>query len=234
MKAGVIVFPGSNCDRDCIDAAERIMGWHAVPCWHGNDLPAGLDLVILPGGFSHGDYLRAGALAALAPVMGGVRRHAESGKFVIGICNGFQILCEAGLLPGALLINRGLVFRCEDADLLVERQDTAFTTACPKVLSMPIAHREGRYFADGETLARIEGEGQVLFRYAHASGKIDEAANPNGSVANIAGIMNAAGNVCGLMPHPERACEALLGSTDGRTIFESLAGNIALAAAARA
>ncbi|MCB2155012.1 phosphoribosylformylglycinamidine synthase subunit PurQ [bacterium] len=215
MKAGIVVFPGSNCDRDCLDASERIMGWQTVACWHGDDLPRDLDLVILPGGFSHGDYLRAGALAALAPVMEGVRRHVDEGRHVIGICNGFQILCESGLLPGALLINRGLVFRCEDVDLKVERRDTAFTSACPDRIRMPIAHREGRYFADAETLVRIEGEGQVLFRYA---GK-----NPNGSLNDIAGIMNDRGNVCGLMPHPERACEAILGGTEGRSVFESLA-----------
>ncbi len=214
MKTGVIIFPGSNCDRDCLDAAS-LMGWDAVACWHRESLPADLDLLILPGGFSHGDHLRAGALAALAPVLRDVRRFADTGRPVLGIRNGFQILCEAGLLPGALRINRDLTFHCEDVTLRVERRDTIFTSQCPERVSIPIAHREGNYFADADTLAQLEDERRVLFRY--------EGGNPNGSLNDIAGIINERGNVCGLMPHPERASEAILGGTDGRGVFESLA-----------
>jgi phosphoribosylformylglycinamidine synthase len=215
MRVGVVVFPGSNCDHDCLRVSTDVMGWTTVPCWHREPLPSDLDLVILPGGFSHGDYLRAGAIAALAPVMEDVRRFVERGGHVLGICNGFQILCETGLLPGALRINRDLIFHCEDVWLRVERRDTAFTSACPERAMIPIAHREGNYYADPNTLAEIEGEGRVLFRYEQ---------NPNGSVNDIAGIMSAKGNVCGMMPHPERCSEALLGGTDGKSIFDSLAG----------
>jgi phosphoribosylformylglycinamidine synthase subunit PurQ / glutaminase len=214
LKTGVVIFPGSNCDQDCLDVTERIMGWEAIGCWHRDALPSGLDLVILPGGFSHGDYLRAGAIAARAPVMADVARFAHAGGPVLGICNGFQVLCEAGLLPGALRINRDLTFHCEDVWLRVERRDTPFTSACPERVRIPIAHREGNYFADRETLARLEGEGRVLFRYEQ---------NPNGSVNDIAGIMSEASNVCGMMPHPERVSEEILGGTDGRSVFESLA-----------
>ncbi len=246
MKTAVIVFPGSNCDQDCLDACGRVMGWDVRPVWHRDPLPraggvvgAGLDLVVLPGGFSHGDYLRCGALAALSPVMDDVRRFAARGGAVLGICNGFQILCEAGLLPGALLINKDLEFHCEDVWLRVERRDTIFTRACPptcspdraidqlRPLRMPIAHREGNYFANPETLARIEGEGRVLFRYVDAAGHVTPESCPNGALNNIAGIMNEAGNVCGLMPHPERASETILGGTDGRSIFESISLSLA-------
>jgi phosphoribosylformylglycinamidine synthase I len=214
LRTGVVIFPGSNCDRDCIEASRRVMGWTTIPCWHRDPLPEGLDLVILPGGFSHGDHLRAGALAALAPAMGDVRRFAETGGPVLGICNGFQILCETGLLPGALRVNRDLTFHCEDVHLRVERRDTLFTRACPARMTLPIAHREGNYFADARTLARLEGEGHVVFRYED---------DVNGSVNRIAGIINERGNVLGMMPHPERASEEILGGTDGRSVFESIA-----------
>lgn len=214
MKAGVVVFPGSNCDRDCLEVPRRVLGWHTVACWHREPLPRGLDLIILPGGFSHGDHLRAGALAALAPVMSDVRRFAARGGPVLGICNGFQILCEAGMLPGALRINRDLTFHCEDVALRVERRDTLFTQGCPERIVLPIAHREGNYCADAETLARLEGEGRVVFRYEE---------DVNGSQNRIAGIVSDRGNVLGMMPHPERACEPLLGGTDGRFILESIA-----------
>lgn len=223
MKAGIVVFPGSNCDRDCLQVAERVCGWEAMACWHRDALPPGLDMVILPGGFSYGDYLRAGAIAAFSPILEDVRRFARAGGSVLGICNGFQILCETGLLPGALRINRDLIFHCEDVWLRVERKDTRFTRACPDVIQMPIAHREGNYYADPETLRRLEGEGRVLFRYADATGQVGPQTNPNGALNNIAGIMNAEGNVCGMMPHPERAAETILGGTDGRSLFESLA-----------
>jgi phosphoribosylformylglycinamidine synthase len=199
------------------------MGWEAVPCWHREPLPDGLDLVILPGGFSHGDYLRAGALASLAPIMDDIRRYADAGRPVLGICNGFQILCESGLLPGTLIINRDLTFHCEDVWLRVEHRDTIFTRACPDLLRMPIAHREGNFYAHPDTLKRVEDKDLVLFRYADQEGEVTDEANPNGSLNNIAGICNEAGNVCGLMPHPERISEDVLGGTDGISIFQSLA-----------
>lgn len=230
MRTGVVIFPGSNCDHDCLDVTSRVMGWEAIPCWHREPLPDGLDLVILPGGFSHGDHLRAGAIAALAPVLSDVKRFAQRGGLVIGICNGFQILCESGLLPGALRINRDLVFHCEDVWLRVENRNTTFTSHCPELMSIPIAHREGNYCADAEALATLEGEGRVLFRYVDQSGNTTDASNPNGSLNSIAGIINAAGNVCGMMPHPERASEALLGGRDGRSVFESIAAALAVKA----
>ena len=213
MRVGVVIFPGSNCDRDCLRVCGDVMGWETLACWHREPLPSGLDLVILPGGFSHGDYLRCGALAALSPVMSDVRDFAARGGLVLGICNGFQILCEAGLLPGALRINRDLEFHCEDVALRVERRDTAFTSRCPERIALPIAHREGNYVADAETLARLEGDGRVVFRYEQ---------DVNGSANRIAGIISEQGNVLGLMPHPERASEPLLGGTDGLSVFESL------------
>jgi phosphoribosylformylglycinamidine synthase subunit PurQ / glutaminase len=214
MKAGVIIFPGSNCDRDCLHAASQVMRWPTQACWHRDPLPPGLDLVIVPGGFSYGDYLRTGAIAALSPVMDDVRRFAAGGGLVMGICNGFQILCEAGLLPGALRINRDLLFHCEDVALRVEQPDTAFTTECPERIVLPIAHREGNYAADAATLERLEGERRVIFRYEQ---------DVNGAANRIAGIINGGGNVLGMMPHPERASEAVLGSTHGLGIFRSLA-----------
>jgi len=224
MKAGVVVFPGSNCDHDTYHALRYCVGADTEFLWHGDrDLPA-CDLVVLPGGFSYGDYLRTGAIARFSPVMEGVRRHAERGGLVLGICNGFQILQEAGLLPGAMLRNRGLKFICRYVDLRVERGDTAFSRAYERaqVVRMPIAHNEGNFYASPEELERLERKGQVLFRYCSPSGVVDDKGNPNGSLNNIAGITNEAGNVMGLMPHPERASEPCLGSDDGRKVFTSL------------
>ncbi|ODN68618.1 phosphoribosylformylglycinamidine synthase subunit PurQ [Methylobrevis pamukkalensis] len=218
LRSAVIVFPGSNRDRDMVAALTKITGTAPAVVWHQDtDLPD-VDLVVLPGGFSYGDYLRSGAIAARSPVMTAVREKAAQGVKVLGVCNGFQILTEAGLLPGALMRNAGLKFVCREVKLKVANAGTAFTGAYMQgqILRCPVAHHDGNYFADAETLARIEGEGQVAFRYA-------EGTNPNGSLNDIAGIVNAAGNVLGMMPHPENLIEALHGGTDGRGIFESLA-----------
>lgn len=223
MKVGVVVFPGSNCDRDALHVA-RLAGADAVPLWHEDADTHGADLVILPGGFAYGDYLRAGVLARFSPVMGAVKEHAARGGLVMGICNGFQVIAEAGLVPGALLRNASLRFEHGWVRLSVERRDTPFTAAIPegRQLRMPIAHGEGNYFADKATLDRLEGEGQVAFRYADQDGEITAEANPNGAQRNIAGIVDAKGRVLGLMPHPERLADPLLGGTDGRALFESL------------
>jgi phosphoribosylformylglycinamidine synthase len=228
MNFGVIVFPGSNCDHDCLHVISNVLGQKATPVWHKETALAGLDAVILPGGFSYGDYLRTGAIARFSPVMNAVQQFAKEGGMVLGICNGFQILTEAGLLPGALLRNESLRFVCRDVYLRVERRDTCFTSACAEgeVLRIPIAHGDGNFFADEEVLKRIEGEGLVLFRYADSRGQSTPASNPNGSLNNIAGIMNPEGNVLGLMPHPERAVDPLLGNTDGRRVFESVISSI--------
>ncbi len=215
MKAAVIVFPGSNCDRDCKVAIERSTGAAVEMVWHGDTaLPAGLDLIVLPGGFSYGDYLRCGAMAALSPVMAEVKAAAIRGVATVGICNGFQVLCEAGLLPGALLRNEQLKYVCKAVDLDIANSQTRFTAGYGdrRQVTMTVGNGEGNYFADSETLARIEGEGQVIFRYRE---------NPNGSTADIAGIINEKGNVLGLMPHPDRAFEAELGSADGAILFQS-------------
>jgi phosphoribosylformylglycinamidine synthase len=222
MKTAVIIYPGSNCDRDCIDVMRRLMDWEVVEAWHRDQLPFGLDLVVIPGGFSFGDYLRTGALAALSPVMRSLRQYAEAGGLVVGICNGFQILCEAGLLPGTLRRNHKLQFRCEEVLVRVERDDTAFTWRCPPRLRLPIAHGEGAYWCDEETHRELVANRQILFRYADRHGEATERANPNGSIDNIAGITNLEGNVLGMMPHPERAAEAILGSDHGLHIFNSL------------
>lgn len=217
MRAAVIVFPGSNRDRDLARALRAVAGADTTLVWHTEAaLPEGTDLVALPGGFSHGDYLRCGAIAARSPVMDAVRAHAARGGPVLGICNGFQILCEAGLLPGALVRNAGLKFQCRTVDLVVERTDTPFTRAYQPgaVLRVPIAHGEGNYVADAKTIAALEGEGRVVFRYAE---------DVNGSTNRIAGIRNAAGNILGLMPHPENAVEFAHGTTDGRDLFAGLA-----------
>ncbi len=217
MKSAVIVFPGSNCDRDCAVAIERSTGSKAKMVWHGDsDLPAGLDLIVLPGGFSYGDYLRCGAMAALSPVMGAVKAAADRGVAVVGICNGFQVLCEAGMLPGALLRNAGLKYVCKPVSLDVVNGQTRFTSAYGerREAVMTVGNGEGNFFADEETLDRLEGEGRVVFRYRD---------NPNGSARAIAGIVNDGGNVLGLMPHPDRAFEADLGSADGATLFQSIA-----------
>lgn len=223
-KFAVIRFPGSNCDQDCVHALNALEGAAADFVWHKEESIAGFDVVVLPGGFSYGDYLRCGANARFSPVMRAVKAFAAGGGRVIGICNGFQILCESGLLPGALVRNRGLHFVCEHVRVRVEFHDTKFTNAAwtGQVLSIPIAHGEGCYFADDATLARLRRNGQVLLRYCDGRGETSTAANPNGSRDNIAGIRNEDGNVFGLMPHPERACDPLLGSTDGLAIFRSL------------
>jgi phosphoribosylformylglycinamidine synthase I len=216
MSAAVIVFPGSNCDRDCKVAVERSTGEQVEMVWHAEtELPKGLDLIVLPGGFSYGDYLRCGAMAAQAPIMQAVKKAADDGVTVVGICNGFQILCEAGMLPGALLRNSGLKYICKPISITVANGQTRFTSGYQgqREVVMTQGNADGNYFADAETLARLEGEGQVVFRYVD---------NPNGSVADIAGIQNARGNVLGMMPHPDRAFEAELGSADGATLFQSI------------
>lgn len=224
MKFAVVVFPGSNCDVDCYHVVGEVLGQPTSYIWHRSEDLEGADCVLLPGGFSYGDYLRSGALARLSPVMRAVARHAARGGLVVGICNGFQILLEAGLLPGAMRRNRHLQFRCEHVHLRVEHNQSPFTAlATPgQVLRVPIAHMDGNYYADPATLQSLEENGQIIFRYVTADGQLSDAANPNGSVGNIAGICNRAGNVLGMMPHPERAAEAILGSTDGRLIFDSI------------
>jgi phosphoribosylformylglycinamidine synthase len=224
MTFSVIVFPGSNCDEDAYHAAKDVLGEHAEYIWHKDTDLKGADVVILPGGFAHGDYLRTGAMARFSPIMREVQAFADRGGPVLGICNGFQILLEAGLLPGAMLRNRGLKFRCEHVHLRVEQTDTPFTFACRKgqVLRLPIAHGEGNYFAEPDVIARLENNRQVIFRYTTVAGDVSEGANPNGSASSIAGLCNEARNVVGLMPHPERACESILGSADGLVIFESV------------
>ena len=224
MKSAVIVFPGSNRERDAARAIETVSGRKPVMAWHADTELPDVDLIVLPGGFSYGDYLRCGAIAARSPVMRDVVAKAERGVTVLGICNGFQILTEAGLLPGALMRNRGLTFICHDAHLRVERTDTPFTRRYDpgQVVRFPVAHGEGNYFADDETLRRLDGDGRVLFRYVTPEGEMTDAGNRNGSRLNIAGILNERGNVLGLMPHPENHIDPLTGGTDGRSLFESL------------
>ena len=234
MKIGIVVFPGSNCDRDALDAAHQLLGgtWDGMnatagsvhPIWHGDQSLPELDLVIVPGGFSYGDYLRSGAMAAHSPIMGEIKKHATAGRYVIGICNGFQILTEAGLLKGALLRNANLNFICKDVYLRVENTTSSFTNLYNKgeVIRVPVAHHDGNYFADEDTLKSLEDNGQIIFRYCDKDGIISDAANPNGSQRNIAGVRNKAGNVMGMMPHPERVIDALTGGIDGRRVFTSL------------
>jgi phosphoribosylformylglycinamidine synthase subunit PurQ / glutaminase len=224
MKFGVVVFPGSNCDHDAFCAVQHALGEQAAFLWHQSRDLEGSDVVILPGGFSYGDYLRTGAIARFAPILGAVKEFAARGGLVLGICNGFQILLEAGLLPGAMLRNHDLKFICRPVHLRVENTDTPFTNACRpgQVLEIPIAHMEGNYYADAATLDELERNKQVVFRYSTPEGAITDAANPNGSLHNIAGITNRQGNVLGMMPHPERASDALLGSRDGLLVFRSL------------
>ena len=223
MRVGVVVFPGSNCDRDCLWALGTA-AIEAVPLWHKDDSLLGCDAVILPGGFSYGDYLRCGAIARLSPIMPAISRHAKAGGIVIGICNGFQILTEAGLLPGTLLRNAGLRFICRPVFVRVEQTASALTRGCRvgQVLSLPIAHAEGRYWLAGSELPELEARGQVVLRYCAADGRIDETANPNGSLNGIAGVCNVDGNVVGLMPHPERVTDPRLGGMDGRCLLTSL------------
>jgi phosphoribosylformylglycinamidine synthase I len=233
VKFGVIVFPGSNCDHDAYHVISKHVGQPVDFIWHRDTDLSSYDAVIIPGGFSYGDYLRAGALARFSPVMTSVQKFAAQGRFVLGVCNGFQILCEAGLLPGALIRNRDLHFICDHVHVRVESPETPFTNELPRgrVLHIPIAHAEGNYVCDDATLGELKREDRVIFRYCDERGEATDAANPNGSRDNIAGICNRARNVLGLMPHPERACEDLLGSSDGRDIFRSLAGTLAAAAA---
>jgi phosphoribosylformylglycinamidine synthase len=228
MKFGIVTFPGSNCDYDAFHAVRDVLGEEATYLWHRDHDLAGSDVIVLPGGFSYGDYLRAGAIARFSPIMREVVAHAKRGGPVLAICNGFQIACEAGLLPGALLRNESLSFVAETVRLRVENAETMFTGGYERLqlLRIPIAHGEGRYTADDETLARLEGEGQVAFRYVGADGRVDPGANPNGSMNAIAGVVNEAGNVLGMMPHPERAVDALLGSEDGLALFESLLARV--------
>jgi phosphoribosylformylglycinamidine synthase I len=229
MKFSIVVFPGSNCDHDAYHAAKHVLGQDAEFLWHKETTLKGADVVVLPGGFSHGDYLRTGAIARFSPVMGAVGEFAAAGGPVLGICNGFQILCEAGLLPGAMLRNRDLKFRCEYVGVRVEQTDTPFTSLASRgrVLRIPIAHGEGNYFAEADVIADLETSRRVIFRYCDRQGEITDDANPNGSVNNIAGICSPGRNVVGLMPHPERACEPVLGSADGLVLFESVLSEIA-------
>ena len=232
MKFGIIVFPGSNCDHDAYHVISKQVGQPVDFIWHKDTDLRSYDAVIIPGGFSYGDYLRAGALARFSPVMESVKKFAATGRLVLGICNGFQILCEAGLLPGALIRNRDLHFICEYVHVRVETTDTPFTNEMKgrSVLRLPIAHAEGNYVCDDATLMELQQDDRIVFRYCDPSGNITDAANPNGARDNIAGICNSSRNVLGLMPHPERACEELLGSTDGRDVFRSLAATLAAVA----
>ena len=232
MKFGIIVFPGSNCDHDAYHVISKQVGQPVDFIWHRDTDLNSFDALIIPGGFSYGDYLRAGALARFSPVMDSVKKFAATGGFVLGICNGFQILCEAGLLLGALIRNRDLNFICEHLSVRVETSDSPFTNEMTpgSVLRIPIAHAEGNYICDDATLAELQREDRIVFRYCEQSGAVTEAANPNGSRDNIAGICNRSRNVLGLMPHPERACEDLLGSSDGRDIFRSLAATLSAVA----
>lgn len=228
MKFGVVVFPGSNCDHDAYHVLSKHVGQPVSFIWHKETDLSGYDAVIVPGGFSYGDYLRAGALARFSPVMKSVKQFASEGKFVFGICNGFQILCESGLLPGALMRNEGLHFVCKHVNIKVENKFTPFTNELEEgdILSIPIAHAEGNYVCNDETFHKLEENDQIVFRYCDEKGDLGNGANPNGSRSNIAGICNLDRNVLGMMPHPERACEGLLGSDDGRDIFRSLANSI--------
>lgn len=224
MRWAVIQFPGSNCDQDCYHVLKNVLGQDAYYVWHKNDSIEGADAVIVPGGFSYGDYLRCGAIARWSPVMQSVKAHAADGGVVIGICNGFQVLCEAGLLPGALIRNRSLHFRCETRSLRVEHPHSIFTKKLltGQIIDIPIAHGEGNYFADPATLKSLQVNRQILFTYSDRAGRATPETNPNGSALNIAGIVNREGNVLGMMPHPERISETILGGTDGRAIFESV------------
>jgi len=224
MKFAVIQFPGSNCDQDCVAGINSIEGLQADYVWHKETSLRDYDAIVLPGGFAYGDYLRCGAIAARSPVMDAVHAYAGTGGLILGVCNGFQILCEAGLLPGVLMRNENLRFICRDVYLRVERSDTPFTRGynAGQVIRVPVAHGEGNYIADGETIARLEGEGRVVFRYSSPDGMIDPNWNHNGAINAIAGIVNERGNVLGMMPHPERACEAILGGEDGLLIWKSV------------
>jgi phosphoribosylformylglycinamidine synthase len=235
MKFGVVVFPGSNCDHDAYHAAKDVLGHDAVFLWHKDTSLERADVIVLPGGFAHGDYLRTGAIARFSPIMPAIQEFARQGGPVLGICNGFQVLLESGLLPGAMLRNRDLKFHCEHVTVRVEQIDTPFTCAAAKGqrLRLPIAHGEGNYYAEPEVIRRLEAERRVIFRYCDERGEVTDAANPNGAVNAIAGICNEGRNVVGLMPHPERACESPLGSADGLLLFESVVSSLAREGAAR-
>lgn len=224
MRIGVVVFPGSNCDHDCQYVFKDVLGQSVEMIWHKDTSLSGLDAMVLPGGFSYGDYLRTGAIARFSPVMGLVQDFARKGGLVLGICNGFQILLEAGLLPGAMLRNTSVNFICKDAYIKVENAASSFTNRCEsgQVLRIPIAHADGNYYTDPVTLAGLQANAQVIFRYCTADGAVTSDANPNGSLDNIAGIINAQGNVLGMMPHPERSAEQVLGNDDGRLILQSM------------
>ncbi|MDF2449160.1 MAG: purQ [Bacteroidota bacterium] len=223
MKFGVVVFPGSNCDEDMVYVLRDIMKQETVKIWHKNNDLEGCTHIVLPGGFSYGDYLRSGAIARFSPIMTSVMKHAENGGFVFGVCNGFQILCESGLLPGALLHNNSRKFICKNVFVKAETTDTVLTNSVPaNALKIPIAHGEGKYFADAETLAALNKNGQIVFRYCDENGFVSPESNPNGATENIAGICNSTKNVFGMMPHPERAADELLGNTDGKFLFESI------------
>ena len=230
MRFGIVVFPGSNCDEDAYHAARDVFGLDAEYLWHKDADLQGADVIILPGGFAHGDYLRTGAMARFSPIMSQVRAFAEQGGPVLGICNGFQILLEAGMLPGAMLRNRELKYRCEHVHLRVEHTDTPFTCAAApgQILRIPIGHGEGNYFAAPDVLDRLEANRQVILRYTDPEGRLADAWNPNGSANAIASVCNESRNVVGMMPHPERACEPLLGGVDGRLIFESVVTAMAI------
>ena len=230
MKLGIVVFPGTWSERDCYRVLYDVLEVPVDYVWHRETDLSSYDCIVLPGGFSYGDYLRAGAIARLSPVMGSVARFASAGGLVIGICNGFQVLCEAGLLPGVLMRNEHLQFRCQWVDLRVETVASPFTCSMSSgsVIRMPISHGEGNYFADVETLDRLEAEGRVAFRYCEPDGSVTDLANPNGSVRSIAGILNEEGNVLGMMPHPEKACEEILGATGGLSVFKSIVDSLAV------
>lgn len=227
MKFGVVVFPGSNCDQDMVDALTR-MGQNVTKLWHKDTSLQGCDFIVLPGGFSYGDYLRSGAIARFSPIMDNVMKHAEKGGHVLGVCNGFQVLCEAGLVPGALLHNTSRKFICKNVYITADNNQTLITAALKpgEPLMIPIAHGEGNYFADAATLKQITDNGQVLFRYCDAQGNITPEANPNGAIQNIAGVCNSRKNVFGMMPHPERAADKLLSNTDGLRILQSLLATV--------
>ncbi len=225
MKVGIIVYPGSNCDADAMHVSKEVMGFETDYIWHADKkFKKEYDLIIIPGGFSYGDYLRSGAIARFANIMDEVIKHANQGGYLLGICNGFQILLEANLLPGAMLRNNHLKFRCEYVNLRVENNNTPFTNKAEKgqMLRIPIAHMDGNYYADAKTIEELNNNNQIILRYVNEDGVVTDEANPNGAIQNIAGIVNKKGNICGMMPHPERAAECMLGSDDGRMIFESI------------
>lgn len=228
-KFGIVEFPGSNCDHDAYYAVKKVLGYDAEFLWHKDTSIKNSDIIILPGGFSYGDYLRTGAIAQFSPVMEKVVSFANKGGIVIGICNGFQVLLELGLLPGVMIQNKKLKFVCKDVFLKVKNRITTFTNKVDKeIIKIPIAHGEGNYFADDETLKSLKKNNQIVFEYVNENGEVDETSNPNGSKLNIAGIINKQGNVLGMMPHPERACDSVLGNTDGQQIFKSIVSNLEL------